>query len=58
MYNLQMTITAFDDSKLVGGVTKKDFNLVNLTGDEVEFLLHEVTKLQTLKDKNFEKPQV
>jgi hypothetical protein len=53
-----MTITAFDDSKLVGGVTKKDFNLVNLTGDEVEFLLHEVTKLQTLKDKNFEKPQV
>lgn len=57
MYNLQMTITAFDDSKLVGGVTKKDFNLVNLTGDEVEFILHEVTKLQTLKDKNFETPQ-
>jgi hypothetical protein len=58
MFNLTMTITAFDDSKLVGGVTKKDFNLVNLTEEEVEYLLYQVEKLQTLKDKTFEKPQV
>lgn len=57
MFNLTMTITAFDDSKLVGGVTKKDFHLVNLTAEEVEFVLHEVTKLQNTKDKTFEKPQ-
>lgn len=57
MYNLQMTITAFDDSKLVGGVTKKDFNLVNLTEEEVDYVLYQIEKLQTLKDKTFEKPQ-
>lgn len=50
-YNIVLTVTELDDAKLVGGASKRDYSLVNVSAADVEFLFDAMDKIQTVSGK-------